>query len=71
MYRDAVGVRRQAGIHASILNNLTMRENDENDPTPQLLKPLKTLLGHTPTQALVGLAEGIVVGLIVTLFVFS
>lgn len=71
VYRDAVGVRRQAGIHASILNNLTMRENDENDPTPQLLKPLKTLLGHTPTQALVGLAEGIVVGLIVTLFVFS
>lgn len=70
VYRDAVGVRRQAGIHASILNSLTMRETDENDPTPQLLKPLKTLLGHTPTQALVGLAQGITVGLIVTLFIF-
>lgn len=69
VFRDAVGVRRQAGIHASILNSLTGREADDDDGAYPFLKPLKTLLGHTPTQALVGLAQGFIVGALVTIFV--
>lgn len=65
VYRDAVGVRRQAGIHAKILNEITRNEDDEHD----LFKPLKTLLGHTPTQALVGLAQGFLVGVLYAKFI--
>lgn len=65
VYRDAVGVRRQAGIHASILNSL----NEEMDDSKNFLpRPLKTLLGHTPTQALVGLGLGLLVGFLYTTF---
>ena len=67
VYRDAIGVRRQAGIHAKILNEITKyEESDEHD---LYLKPLKTLLGHTPTQALVGLAQGFLVGVLYAKFI--
>lgn len=61
VYRDAVGVRRQAGLHAKILNSLN-EERDNLEEKSFLPKPLKTLLGHTPTQALVGLGIGLLVG---------
>lgn len=60
VYRDAVGVRRQAGLHASILN--TLLNSDSNDENNQ---PLKILLGHTPLQAISGLIIGILTGIII------
>lgn len=65
VYRDAVGVRRQAGVHAKILNTLN-EEREASEEKSFLPKPLKTLLGHTPTQALVGLAMGLLVGYLYT-----
>lgn len=65
---DAAGVRRAAGRHAEILNKL-MSElahlfEEGNSP-----KALKTLLGHTYPQVLVGTLLGIGTG-IVTHFIW-
>jgi acid phosphatase family membrane protein YuiD len=58
---DAQGVRRAAGLQASVLNRLVddlmaQRGNQETR--------LRELLGHTPVEVLVGAALGIVVGLV-------
>ena len=59
---DAAGVRRAAGKQAQLLNKLV--------ETPgltgvQVSEKLVEVLGHTPTQVLVGALIGLVVGLIV------
>jgi hypothetical protein len=60
---DATGIRRAAGEHAEVLNELV-------DELNHLLRDgfrsqnLKTLLGHTYPQALVGIVLGIVLALI-------
>ena len=61
---DAAGVRRAAGMHAEILNGL-LKEfshlfNDEERP-----RALKTLLGHTYPQVLVGSGVGIAMGFLI------
>ncbi len=55
--RDALGVRRQAGKHAVVLNQLI----DIFDPTNELLpeQRLKEFVGHTPMQVLTGAVWGI------------
>jgi hypothetical protein len=60
---DATGIRRAAGEHAEVLNELVEELN-------HLLRDgfrsqhLKTLLGHTYPQALVGIIIGVVLALI-------
>lgn len=59
---DAAGIRRAAGKQAQLLNKLV--------ETPgltgvQVTERLVEVLGHTPTQVLVGAIIGVVVGLIV------
>ncbi|MBP3502358.1 MAG: divergent PAP2 family protein [Clostridia bacterium] len=59
---DAAGVRRAAGKQAKLLNKII--------ETPglsgvQVTERLVEVLGHTPTQVIVGATIGIVVGLIV------
>jgi len=60
---DATGIRKAAGEHAEILNDLLeefqylVREGFER-------QHLKTLLGHTYPQALAGILIGIVISLI-------
>jgi len=61
---DAAGVRRAAGRHAEILNELIKEFShlfsDEERP-----RALKTLLGHTYPQVLVGSGIGIAMGFLV------
>ena len=61
---DTAGVRRAAGKHAEILNELVKQFshlfNDEERP-----RALKTLLGHTYPQILVGSGIGIAMGFLV------
>lgn len=59
---DAMGVRRAAGNHARILNDLVLKL--DNNSTVE--ERLKELLGHTPLQVLGGLVLGILVA--VTMF---
>ena len=58
---DACGVRRAAGKQAHILNEIV---NTKGLTTLQVNEKLEELLGHTPTQVLVGALIGFIVGLI-------
>ena len=58
---DAAGVRRAAGKQAKLLNKLVETPGLTNI---EVQERLVEVLGHTPTQVLVGAIVGIVVGLI-------
>lgn len=58
---DATGVRRAAGRHAEILNSLIQEMShlfEEGDKP----KALKTLLGHTYPQVVMGTLLGVLIG---------
>lgn len=60
---DAMGVRRETGIQARILNELMEVFADMNsDMSPQ--DKLKEFVGHTPLQVLVGALLGITIAII-------
>ena len=61
---DAMGVRRQAGKQAVMINNMMdwFKVLDQDIPVEQ---KLKEFVGHTPLQVLFGAILGIVVGAIV------
>jgi len=68
---DATGVRRHAGYHAEILNNLLTDFNKliETLKDPNLKKPasrakLKELLGHQPIEVFGGAITGIIIGVV-------
>ena len=60
---DAAGVRRAVSIQARILNQM-IEEAFQGKPFAE--KRLRELIGHTPTQVIVGGLLGIAVALIVT-----
>jgi len=53
VFRDAVGVRREAGHHAKIINNLFEKLHVE------ARQKLKESIGHTPIQVLAGSIIGL------------
>lgn len=63
---DATGIRRAAGMQAELINDLV---NELNHLFDEGFQPqaLKTLLGHTYPQVLVGALLGILSGLLVSL----
>ncbi len=62
---DAMGVRRQAGKQAVVINNMMdwFKELDQDIPVEQ---KLKEFVGHTPLQVLFGAILGMIVGFIVS-----
>ena len=67
---DAMGVRRETGIQARVLNELTeviekMGSDLSND------EKLKEFVGHTPIQVFVGAVLGIIVALIYCLVIIK
>jgi len=54
---DAIGIRRAAGMHAQLLNDLVeeLQELRKQGPKPE---PLKELLGHTYLEVAVGAIIG-------------
>ena len=62
---DAAGVRRAAGEHARVLNQL-LRDLTSGDHE-RTEKGLKELIGHTPVQVVVGALLGIAVPFLVPL----
>jgi acid phosphatase family membrane protein YuiD len=62
--RDAMGVRRSAGIIARTLN-LLGRELNERQQIP--FHPVKEVNGHTPAEVVVGVLLGFFIGLAFTL----
>lgn len=71
---DAMGVRRQAGMHARMLNILLRKDQEKKNISAEKgsmadelkLKKnrYKEFLGHTPLQVLVGAMLGIVIAMI-------
>ncbi len=61
---DATGVRRQAGLHARVINEI-MEEIFAGRPIPE--KQLREVLGHTPVEAIVGILLGILIALAIWL----
>ena len=60
---DAMGVRKETGTEAKILNRL--RKRDIRDGVKPLFnKPLEEKIGHTLPEVLVGTAIGIVMGIV-------
>lgn len=59
---DAVSLRREAGKHADILNELLLLSFIQE--AFQEREALKELLGHTPTEVIAGAALGVVTGLL-------
>ena len=60
---DAIGVRRETGVQAVLLNK--MIETFHNmDGFPSTQEKLKELIGHTPLQVLAGALLGIFIALI-------
>ncbi len=67
---DAMGVRRETGKQAVVLNELVkaFEELTQTDSLPE--ERLKEFVGHTPVQVLAGVAIGIVNAVIMYCFVF-
>ncbi len=64
---DAMGVRRQAGEHAKMLNLITSLFQTQlgNEESKVKFNELKELLGHTPLEVLSGTILGIAIGVLV------
>ena len=70
---DALGIRRQAGKHAQILNEMIENVDTFKTIDWETLSPderLKEFLGHTPMQVLMGAIMGIVLSSILCTTVF-
>ncbi len=64
---DAIGVRRETGKQARLLNMILEQNPFDLDPD-QFQETLKELIGHTPLQVIVGAVLGIIVSLVVDAF---
>lgn len=60
---DAIGVRRETGIQAKIINEMMDLFNSMNKELSREDK-LKEFVGHTPIQVLVGAILGILIGIV-------
>ena len=61
---DAMGVRRETGEQAKVLNKMLeqwIEVTEKNNPFLQNM-PLKEMVGHPPLQVMAGVALGILVG---------
>ncbi len=58
---DATGIRRQAGIHAELINRIVQELSSGHLPGHETQEQLKEVLGHTPLEALVGTLLGVLI----------
>ena len=60
---DAMGVRRETGKQAKVINNMMDWFVQNSDISPE--EKLKEFVGHSPTQVFFGALLGIIVGFVV------
>ena len=65
--RDAMGMRRQVGEHAKVLNRLFKNLSESLNDPDLTGKALEELAGHTPLQVLAGMLLGILVPVLMML----
>lgn len=61
---DAMGVRRETGIQAKVLNKMVFDSNINIFENLNIEKRLKEYIGHTPSQVFIGMIVGIIVSII-------
>ena len=61
---DAMGVRRETGIQAKLLNDIIKTFEDMGRPEISAHDKLKEFVGHTPFQVLMGALLGILVAIL-------
>ena len=61
---DAMGVRRETGIQAKLLNDMIKVFEDMGRPEISAHDKLKEFVGHTPLQVLMGALLGILVAIV-------
>lgn len=61
---DAIGVRRETGIQAKLLNNMIQTFEDMGRSEISAHDKLKEFIGHTPLQVLMGALLGILIGVL-------
>ena len=62
---DAIGVRRETGIQAKLLNDILKLFEDMGRNELSANEKLKEFVGHTPLQVLAGAILGIAIGLFI------
>lgn len=62
---DAMGVRRQAGIQAERINKLVEEVFNKTASAEYVIENLKEIIGHSPAEAVGGVALGGVMALII------
>ena len=60
---DAMGIRRETGKQAKVINNMMDWFVQNSDISPE--EKLKEFVGHSPTQVFFGALLGIIVGVVV------
>lgn len=61
---DAMGVRRETGIQAKLLNDIIKTFEDMGRPEISAHDKLKEFVGHTPFQVLIGALLGIAIAIL-------
>ena len=66
---DAMGVRRETGIQAKVINDMLKVFEDMGRPELSAYDKLKEFIGHTPLQVTAGAILGILIGMLMQLAV--
>ena len=68
---DAMGVRRETGIQAKVLNEIieTFEKMGHKELSAQ--EKLKEFVGHTPFQVLIGALLGILIAIIINFLIYN
>ena len=61
---DAMGVRRETGIQAKLLNDIIQTFEDMGRSELSTNEKLKEFVGHTPLQVLMGAILGIIIAMV-------
>lgn len=67
---DAMGVRRETGIHASVLNDMLQAFEKMGHKELSAEDKLKEFVGHTPLQVLIGAILGIVIAIFIDVVIY-
>ncbi len=65
---DAIGVRRETGIQAQLLNNMIKVFEDMGRKELSAHEKLKEFVGHTPLQVLIGAILGVLIAILIYQF---
>lgn len=67
---DAMGVRRETGIHASVLNEMLQTFEKMGHRELSAEDKLKEFVGHTPLQVMIGAILGVFIAIVLNFLIY-